>query len=56
MIYLLFFQADEVHSKTQSDLMLVRKEKKKMEMDTNNEKTSLEHTLSMMKKQLANKL
>ncbi|KAM9349908.1 coiled-coil domain-containing protein 178 [Symphorus nematophorus] len=49
-------EADEVCSKTQSDLMLVRKGLKKMELDTKNEKTSMEHALSMMKKQLANKL
>ncbi|XP_041805799.1 coiled-coil domain-containing protein 178 [Chelmon rostratus] len=49
-------EADEVCSKTQCDLVLVQNEFKKMELDTNREKTSLEHVLLTMKNQLANKL
>lgn len=36
--------------------MLVQKEFKKMELDTNHEKISLDHELLTMKNQLANKL
>ncbi|XP_040911510.1 coiled-coil domain-containing protein 178 [Toxotes jaculatrix] len=49
-------EADEVYSKTQSDLMMVQKELKKMELDTKNEKLSLDHVLLMMKNQLDNKV
>ncbi|KAG8014208.1 hypothetical protein GBF38_016565, partial [Nibea albiflora] len=49
-------EADEVCSKTQIDLRLVQMELKKMELDANNEKTSLEHALSMMKNHLDNRL
>ncbi|TMS10289.1 Coiled-coil domain-containing protein 178 [Larimichthys crocea] len=49
-------EADEVCSKTQSDLRLLQMELKKMELDANNEKTSLEHALLMMKNDLDNRL
>eukprot|EP00064_Thunnus_orientalis_P009522 superscaffoldBa00001215_g9546 len=49
-------QADKVHSKTQNDLTLVERESKKMQLDANNEKKSLDHVLLAMKNQLANRL
>ncbi|XP_044224584.1 coiled-coil domain-containing protein 178 [Thunnus albacares] len=49
-------EADKVHSKTQNDLTLVERESKKMQLDANNEKKSLDHVLLAMKNQLANRL
>ncbi|XP_075953228.1 coiled-coil domain-containing protein 178 [Anarhichas minor] len=49
-------EADEVYSKTQMDLLLVEKEKRKMELDTNKEKTSLDSLLLVTKNQLGDKL
>ncbi|XP_047444516.1 coiled-coil domain-containing protein 178 [Mugil cephalus] len=49
-------EADDVCSKTQSDLTLIQKELKKMELDANSEKISLDSVLSAMKNQLAEKL
>uniref|UniRef100_UPI0037E7D7DF coiled-coil domain-containing protein 178 n=1 Tax=Semicossyphus pulcher TaxID=241346 RepID=UPI0037E7D7DF len=49
-------EADEVCSKTQIDLLLIKNELKKMELETNNERTSLDHVLLLMKNQLAKKL
>ncbi|XP_037644350.1 coiled-coil domain-containing protein 178 isoform X2 [Sebastes umbrosus] len=49
-------EADEVYSKTQSDLNLVQKEFENMELDTNSEKKSLEHELLATKNHLANRL
>ncbi|XP_070701858.1 coiled-coil domain-containing protein 178 [Pempheris klunzingeri] len=49
-------EAEEVYSKTQSNLTLVQKELKKMEVDANNEKISLDHELLAMNNQLANRL
>ncbi|XP_051263824.1 coiled-coil domain-containing protein 178 [Dicentrarchus labrax] len=49
-------EADELTSKTQSDLMLVKKELKKMELDAINEKTSLKDVLLMTKNQLDKRL
>ncbi|XP_040000007.1 coiled-coil domain-containing protein 178 [Xiphias gladius] len=49
-------EADEVCSKTQSDLIVVQRELKKMELDANNERISLDHVLLAMKNQLANRL
>ncbi|XP_074507602.1 coiled-coil domain-containing protein 178 isoform X1 [Sebastes fasciatus] len=49
-------EADEVYSKTQSDLNLVQKEFENMELDTNSEKKSLEHELLATENHLANRL
>ncbi|XP_042284548.1 coiled-coil domain-containing protein 178 [Thunnus maccoyii] len=49
-------EADKVHSKTKNDLTLVERESKKMQLDANNEKKSLDHVLLAMKNQLANRL
>ncbi|XP_068557525.1 coiled-coil domain-containing protein 178 [Cebidichthys violaceus] len=49
-------EADEVYSKTQMDLLLVEKEKEKMELDSNNEKTTLDVLLLVTKNQLDDKL
>uniref|UniRef100_A0A3Q3F8J7 Coiled-coil domain containing 178 n=1 Tax=Labrus bergylta TaxID=56723 RepID=A0A3Q3F8J7_9LABR len=49
-------EADEVCSKTQSDLLLVKKELKKMNLEANNEKRALDYSLLSMKNQLANRL
>ncbi|XP_069367448.1 coiled-coil domain-containing protein 178 isoform X2 [Paralichthys olivaceus] len=49
-------KADEVNSKTQSDLLMVQEEFKKMELDANNEKISLDHVVLTMETQLANRL
>uniref|UniRef100_A0A3B4V412 Coiled-coil domain containing 178 n=1 Tax=Seriola dumerili TaxID=41447 RepID=A0A3B4V412_SERDU len=49
-------EADEVYSKTTSDLIMVQKEFKQMELNANNEKTSLHHVLLAMKNQVAHRL
>ncbi|XP_070775745.1 coiled-coil domain-containing protein 178 [Enoplosus armatus] len=49
-------EADEIYTKTQSNLILIQKELKNMELDANNEKISLYHVLMAMKNQLANRL
>ncbi|XP_023139452.2 coiled-coil domain-containing protein 178 [Amphiprion ocellaris] len=49
-------EADEVCSETQSDLILVEKELKNMELDANNKKISLDHVLLAMRNQLAERL
>nr|XP_043884714.1 coiled-coil domain-containing protein 178 isoform X4 [Solea senegalensis] len=49
-------EADKVYSETQSDLLVVQKELKKMEEDANNEKISLDHALMVMKNQLSDRL
>ncbi|XP_059200238.1 coiled-coil domain-containing protein 178 isoform X2 [Centropristis striata] len=49
-------EADELCAKTRSDLVLVQREFKKMQLDTKNEKISLDHILLAMKNQLANRL
>ncbi|CAB1448520.1 unnamed protein product [Pleuronectes platessa] len=49
-------KADEVDSKTQSDLLMVQEEFKKMEREANNEKISLDHMVLTMETQLANTL
>ncbi|KAF0046874.1 hypothetical protein F2P81_000507 [Scophthalmus maximus] len=49
-------EADEVHAKTQSDLLMVQKELKKMQLDANNEKIALDHELLAKKNQLANRV
>ncbi|KAM7400505.1 hypothetical protein PAMA_004949 [Pampus argenteus] len=48
-------QADKVYSKTQSNLTLVEREYKKMELDAKNQKISLDHILVAMKNQLADR-
>ncbi|CAJ1072422.1 coiled-coil domain-containing protein 178 [Xyrichtys novacula] len=48
-------EADEVYSKTQSELMQVKEELKKLELEVNNEKKSMDHVLLSMKNQLTNK-
>ncbi|XP_068604973.1 coiled-coil domain-containing protein 178 [Brachionichthys hirsutus] len=49
-------EADLIYSQTQSDLAMVQDELKKMELDSNNEKKSLEHELMVTRNQLANRL
>ncbi|XP_062260354.1 coiled-coil domain-containing protein 178 [Platichthys flesus] len=49
-------KADEVNSKTQSDLLMVQEEFKKMELEANNEKISLDRIVLTMETQLANTL
>ncbi|XP_026230810.1 coiled-coil domain-containing protein 178 [Anabas testudineus] len=45
-------KADELYSKTQSHLTMIQTELKKMELDANNERTSLDCVLLTMKNQL----
>ncbi|XP_050925927.1 coiled-coil domain-containing protein 178 isoform X1 [Lates calcarifer] len=49
-------EADDVYSKTQCHLIMVQRELKKIQLDANNEKISLDHVLLAMKNQLANRL
>ncbi|XP_042353223.1 coiled-coil domain-containing protein 178 [Plectropomus leopardus] len=49
-------EADEICSKTQSDLKLAQTELKRMELDAKKEKILQDHELSGMKNQLANRL
>ncbi|KAM7379438.1 hypothetical protein PAMP_004987 [Pampus punctatissimus] len=48
-------EADKVYSKTQSNLTMVEREYKKMELDAKNQKISLDHVLVAMKNQLADR-
>ncbi|TWW73833.1 coiled-coil domain-containing protein 178 [Takifugu flavidus] len=49
-------QADEAHAAARSDHLQVQAELQKLEEDTNNERTSLEDSLSLLKNQLSEKL
>ncbi|XP_034411217.1 coiled-coil domain-containing protein 178 [Cyclopterus lumpus] len=49
-------ETDGVYSNTQTDFLLLDKEKKKMELDSNNEKISMDSVLSVTQNQLESKL
>ncbi|XP_029308732.1 coiled-coil domain-containing protein 178 isoform X2 [Cottoperca gobio] len=49
-------EADEVFSKTQSDLTLIQKELRKMELDANNETISVDNKVLATENHLANRL